>query len=79
MTHTGTARHVESSAWGPDRTTGRASGSWLRWTLGTMWLCIATAVIVRLLTGSEGWGALGLLGAAVVVHALLPSPLRDRG
>jgi hypothetical protein len=41
-----------------------------------MWLCIAVAVIVRLLTGSEGWGALGLLIAAVTAAALQPSDRR---
>lgn len=73
MTHTGTDRHSEERALARKRVTGRAAGSRLRWTLGAMWFCIATALIVRLLTGSEGWGALALLGSAVVAYAVLPS------
>jgi hypothetical protein len=53
------------------RQTEGARGNWLRWTLGALWLCITTAVVVRLLTGSEGLGGLALLGAAAVASVVL--------
>jgi hypothetical protein len=78
MTPSGTDLHSDEET-GVGTQAGRAARSWLRWTLGALWLCITTAVVVRLLTGSEGLGGLALLGSAAVAYALLTISRANRG
>jgi hypothetical protein len=43
----------------------------MRTVLAVMWLVIAGAAVVRLVTGSEWFGTVTLLGVALVVSALV--------